>query len=172
VPAPLKALGPELPGLQKATLTVMTGRVDSVLARVAAELEIRNVVARLAQFADSGQIDEYLRLFTEDAEWDMPDNPRTGLPGASLKGRAAIAEGANQRRAAAEKTPEISQMHFVATTAVEATDENEDATAISYFQFVVSDATESKVRVLGTYHDTFRNIGGQWKLAKRLIVFG
>jgi 3-phenylpropionate/cinnamic acid dioxygenase small subunit len=163
---------PGVAGPQKATLTLMTGRVDSVLAQVAAELEIRNVLARLAQFADSGQIDEYLHLFTEDAEWDMPDNARTGLPGAALRGRAAIAEGANQRRAAAEKTPETSQMHFVATTAVEVTDPEAEGTAISYFQFVVSDATESHVRVLGTYHDTMRNVGGEWKLARRMIVFG
>jgi 3-phenylpropionate/cinnamic acid dioxygenase small subunit len=152
----------------------MTGRVDTVLARVAAELEIRNVLARLAQFADSGQIDEYLRLFTEDAVWDMPDNQRTGLAGSSLHGSAAIAKGANERRAAAEKTPEISSMHFVATTAVEVggEDGDDEATAISYFQLVVSDATESKVRVLGTYHDTMRKVSDEWKLARRVIVFG
>jgi 3-phenylpropionate/cinnamic acid dioxygenase small subunit len=150
----------------------MTGRVDSVLAQVAAELEIRNVLARLAQFGDSGQIDEYLRLFAEDAEWDMPDNPRTGLSGVTLKGVAAIAEGARQRQTAVEKTPEVSQMHFVATTAVEVTDADAEATAISYFQFVVSDATESKIRVLGTYHDTMLKVGEKWKLARRVIVFG
>jgi 3-phenylpropionate/cinnamic acid dioxygenase small subunit len=150
----------------------VTERVDSVLARVVAELEIRNVLARLAQFSDSGQIDEYLRLFTEDAVWDMPDNPRTGLPGSTRHGRADIAEGAHERRAAAEKTPEVSQMHFVATTAVEVADTDGEARAISYFQFVVSDAAESKVRVLGTYHDTLRKVGDEWKLARRVIVFG
>jgi hypothetical protein len=28
------------------------------------------------------------------------------------------------------------------------------------------------VRVLGTYHDTLRKVGDEWKLARRVIVFG
>jgi 3-phenylpropionate/cinnamic acid dioxygenase small subunit len=163
---------------QKATLTLVTERYDSALARVVAELEIRNVIARLAQLADSGDIDEYLSLFTEDAVWDMPDNPRAGMPQSTREGRAAIGEGAYERRAAAEKTPGISRMHFVGTTAVEiAPDGDGDgdgdgATATSYFLFIVSDATQSKIQVLGTYYDTLRRVGDAWKLARRNMVFG
>jgi 3-phenylpropionate/cinnamic acid dioxygenase small subunit len=150
----------------------MTEPNNPALARVVAELEIRNVIARLAQLADSGDIDEYLSLFTEDAVWNMPDNPRAGMPASTRHGRAAIGEGAYERRTAAEKTPEITRKHIVGTTAVEIGDDGDGATAVSYFQFIVSDAIESKIRVLGTYHDTMLRVGDSWKLARRDMVFG
>ena len=49
--------------------------------RMADELEIRNLIAQLAQMADMLTIDEldtYLACFTEDAVWDMAGNVRKG----------------------------------------------------------------------------------------------
>ena len=51
---------------------------ENLLRRVADELDIRSIVARLAQYADDGDLDDYVDLFTEDAHWAMPGAPRTG----------------------------------------------------------------------------------------------
>ena len=59
--------------------------------RTAAELEIRNILARLAQLADSGDTDEYVSLLTDDIVWAMPANPAIGLAGSERRGRDEIA---------------------------------------------------------------------------------
>src|SRR5437868_14208117 len=68
-------------------------RADQPLARVAAELEIRNLVARIAHLCDWGDVDEYINLFTHDAVWTMPDNPQLGLPADERRGRDEIVAG-------------------------------------------------------------------------------
>ncbi|MBV8986349.1 MAG: nuclear transport factor 2 family protein, partial [Acidimicrobiia bacterium] len=36
------------------------------------DLAVRNLVARVAQYADGPDVDAYVGLFTLDAVWDMP----------------------------------------------------------------------------------------------------
>jgi len=45
-----------------------------------ADAAIRTVLARIAQLADTGDLDEYVTLFTDDAVWAMPDNPSLNMP--------------------------------------------------------------------------------------------
>ena len=52
----------------------MISRSD-VLRRLATaddELAIRNLIARVALYADGPDVEAYVALFTEDATWDMP----------------------------------------------------------------------------------------------------
>jgi hypothetical protein len=39
---------------------------------------VRNVIARLALYADGPDVDAYSDLFTPDASWEMPGAPRKG----------------------------------------------------------------------------------------------
>ena len=55
-----------------------------------ADAEIRTLLARIAQLADTGDLDEYLTLFTEDAVWGMPDNPAVGMTANEKQGHAEI----------------------------------------------------------------------------------
>ena len=130
--------------------------------KTADELEIRNVIARLAFLADNPNIDElgdYLACFTEDAIWDMA--------GAVAKGRAEILEGAIQRRKA--NTTGARGWHFVPLTNVRLT--GDTAVAESYFQFFSGAVTPPALQVLGHYLDTFTNTAEGWKLAHRVISF-
>jgi 3-phenylpropionate/cinnamic acid dioxygenase small subunit len=136
---------------------------DATIRRVADELEIRNLVARLAQLADMGDLDDYVDAFTEKAEWEMPGNPRHG--------RADIRAGAEERRATGSVGPASNTRHAVSTIAVSA-DGGDEATAESYFQFWVETTTEPKVALMGHYHDTFQRTANGWKLARRQITFG
>jgi ketosteroid isomerase-like protein len=140
---------------------------DSVLLQVAAELEIRNVIAQLAQYADGGEVDSYLRLFTEDALWQISDNPRTSEGASTARGHKAIADGARQRKAASANNGS-SSLHFVTTIAVEVT--GACATVNSYFQVLAVGKTDATLRVAGTYHDTLNKTDEGWKMASRIIT--
>jgi ketosteroid isomerase-like protein len=139
------------------------------LARVAAELEIRNVLARVAQHYDSNEEEPYIRLFAEDAVWEMADNPRTGQIGSVRQGRAEIAEGLRERHQAAQADGKA-RMHFVATSAV--TVSGDEASATSYFQLLLLDHAGVNLQSAGRYLDSMRRTDDGWKLAARVIWFG
>jgi 3-phenylpropionate/cinnamic acid dioxygenase small subunit len=147
----------------------MVEDIVSELARVSAELEIRGLLARLAQLSDSGEVDTYVTLFTEDAVWELSESPRSGLAASTQRGRDAIGEGARERLRARANRPGVQTMHFIATTAVEV--KGEAATAVSYFQFVASGPTGLGLQNAGHYDDTFHKTDYGWKLAHRVISF-
>jgi len=136
---------------------------DETTERVAAELEIRNVISRLAILADQGDLDEYLEHFTEDAVWAFPDAARTG--------RAEIRAGAFERRAGGVTGPGTNTRHVITTVAVKV-DGSDVASADSYFLFFQATATAPTLFNMGWYHDTFVRQSGRWVLARRQITFG
>jgi 3-phenylpropionate/cinnamic acid dioxygenase small subunit len=132
--------------------------------RVADELAIRNIVARLAQLADMGDLDDYLKLWTEDASWEMPGAP-------ARKGHADILQGAKERRANGMQGPGTSTRHVVTTLSVQL-DGADAATADSYFLYVADTTTSPRLGSVGHYHDTFRGSTDGWRMARRQITFG
>jgi 3-phenylpropionate/cinnamic acid dioxygenase small subunit len=132
-------------------------------ARIAAELEIRNVIARIAILADQGELDEYIDQFTEDAVWAFPTAPR--------RGRADIRAGAETRRAEGTTGPGSATRHVVTTVAVRV-DHADRATADSYFVFLQNTTTSPTIFNMGAYHDTFARQGDVWRLARREITIG
>jgi len=140
--------------------------------RVAAELEIRNVLARLAQFADSGDTDAYVALLTDDVVWAMPANPTIGLTASERRGREEIGRGQRERMAAGHQGPGSNTMHVVTTVAVVVAPDGDQAVAESYFQYWGDTATAPAIRNMGRYHDELRRTDEGWKLARRSISFG
>lgn len=130
---------------------------------VADELEIRNVLARVAQGSDTGDLTAYGELFTEDARWEMP-----GVPVKS--GRAEIVAAGAARRAEGVTGPGSHSRHLITTVAVAVT--GDEAVAESYWQFFTGTATAPTLRSMGAYRDTFRRTAHGWKLAERLITPG
>jgi 3-phenylpropionate/cinnamic acid dioxygenase small subunit len=139
--------------------------------RVAAELEIRNVLSRLAQLADTGDTDEYVRLLTEDIVWAMPANAAVGLAGSERHGHDEIAAGQRERMEAGHQGPGSDTMHTISTISVHF-DDDEAATARSSFTFWGDTATAPVLRSMGRYADTFRLTSAGWRLARRAITFG
>jgi uncharacterized protein (TIGR02246 family) len=136
---------------------------DELTERVAAELEIRNLIARLAILADQGDLDEYIEYFTEDAAWEFPGGERTG--------RGDIRAGAVERRAQGMTGPGSNSRHVITTVAV-TVDGSEVASADSYFLFFQKTTTAPTLFNMGWYHDTFVRQTGRWRLARRQITFG
>ena len=136
---------------------------DDTIARVLDELEIRNLIARVAQLADYGDVEEYASLFTEDGSWEFP--------GAPLHGRAGILAGARERRRQQVTGPGSATRHIIATLAVGVVDAA-TATADSYFQFFRDTATSPTLFNMGHYHDVLRREDGAWRIARREITLG
>ena len=126
------------------------------------ELAVRNVVARVALYADGPDVDAYVNLFTPDAAWEMPGAPR--------RGHAEIRAGSEERRAAGQIGPGSNTRHVVSTVAV--TVDGDKAVADSYWQFFVDTASAPRLQMMGSYHDELVRVGKEWKLARRQITIG
>lgn len=140
-------------------------------SRLEAELEIRNLVAALAQLADTGEVDAYVALFTQDAVWQMPANPLTQLDASTRTGHDAIAEGVHERRAAGLQGPGSGSMHVITTLRVEVVDDNE-AVGHAYWLFYTDTRTSPVLGGIGQYHDRYLRTAAGWKLAHRSVVVG
>ncbi|WP_419918613.1 nuclear transport factor 2 family protein [Candidatus Poriferisocius sp.] len=123
---------------------------------------IRNLVTRLAQLADGGDLDEYVDLFTADARWEMP--------GANLEGRESLRAGAVERRAAGNVGPGSNTRHVITTQVV--TVDGDRAFSDAYWQFWVNTASEPSVALMGIYRDRLVRTDRGWKLAQRTISYG
>ena len=140
------------------------------------ELEIRNVIASLALISDMGDIEEWGKLFTEDAEY-------TTGGGAAWRGRAEIVESGRQRRARGTHGPGSNNRHLSASVLVRSTGPD-TAEAESYLAMYKDlppegddlpegsrkdgDMTKSpELLVLGYYRDRFRRTSDGWKVAHR-----
>jgi uncharacterized protein (TIGR02246 family) len=136
---------------------------DALVAQTAAELKIRNLIARIALLADQGDLDEYVDQFTEDAVWAFPGGPRQGC--------ADIRSGAEERRAGGVTGPGSNTRHVITTVSVQLGGEDA-ATADSYFLFYQHTTTAPTLFNMGHYHDTLTQQGDVWRLARRDITLG
>jgi 3-phenylpropionate/cinnamic acid dioxygenase small subunit len=136
-----------------------------------ADAEIRTLLARIAQLADTGDLDEYLSLFTEDAVWGMPDNPAVGMTANEKRGHSEILAGAQERRASGLQGPGTDSRHVLTTIAVDVQSEDR-ATARSYFMFFGTTSTTPTLRTMGQYDDVFVKGERGWQLAHRVITVG
>jgi 3-phenylpropionate/cinnamic acid dioxygenase small subunit len=137
---------------------------------LAAELEIRNVLARLAHYADSGETDKYLSLLTDDVTWAMPPNPAIGLGASERRGHDEIEAGQRERIAAGVQGPGSDTMHVITTSAVDV--DGDRATAYSHFQYLTATSTQPTMLNVGRYRDEFRRTAKGWRLSRRSVTFG
>ncbi len=129
---------------------------------VADELEIRNLLARLAQLADDAdELDEYISLFSEDAVWEG------GAFGAK-KGHEEILAGAKERRSTGTSGPGTHSRHTLNTTDIRL--HGDDATGRSVFLYYTQTQEQPTLAIVGIYEDVFRRTPDGWKLAHRKIV--
>lgn len=121
------------------------------------ELAIRNLVARMAQTADRGAVEDYAPMMAADARWVMPNGEVTVGPEEMMAGVRA-------RRAGGSAGPGSNTRHMVNTTTVEV--DGDAAQSLSYWLYI-STGEDPKILLSGTYADTFRRIDGTWVFAER-----
>ncbi|AZI34824.1 hypothetical protein NT2_02_04320 [Caenibius tardaugens NBRC 16725] len=122
------------------------------------ELAIRNLIARMAQTADRGTVDDYAPMLAPDARWIMP----TGDPAV---GPDAILDGVRARRAAGTAGPGSGTRHMITTTTVDV--QGDSANALSYWLYL-STGTDPKILMTGVYTDTFRRDPAGWVFVQRI----
>jgi 3-phenylpropionate/cinnamic acid dioxygenase small subunit len=147
---------------------------ELAIERLADEMEIRNLVARLAHLADMAEnLDDYLACFTEDAVWLFPGDDREGLAlsESRTEGHEAIRADRLSRRADRFQGPGTHTRHVNTTLAVRVHD-HETAEAESYWLFVTDTTGEPRVRSIGHYLDRFVHTDEGWKFASRQITTG
>jgi 3-phenylpropionate/cinnamic acid dioxygenase small subunit len=133
-------------------------------------LAIRNLVAAVAQLADTGTVDDYVGLFAPDAVWEMPDNPVVGVAASQRVGHADIRKGVVERRAAGLQGPGSNALHVIATVRVRV--DGNAASGHVYWLFYGDTASTPVLRSMGQYHDTYRRDETRWLLAHRSVVIG
>ncbi len=136
---------------------------DGSRSVLADELAIRNLVGRLAQLVDNGELDEYGQLVAEDAIIEAGNSLR--------RGRTEILQVARDRRESGMSGRGTSR-HVVTNTTVRIAEDGATATAESYFLFVRDTTTDPTLQHVGRYHDEFRYFDGTWQLARRQIHVG
>ena len=136
---------------------------DHDTQRISDELEIRNLLARLAHLADDGELEESMQLYTEDAVWE-------GAAGfARLEGHADILAGARERRGSGITGPGAHSRHILTTIDVQV-DGSDRARSKSCFMFSADTDTSPSLQAMGVYEDEHRRTADGWKLAHRSIA--
>ena len=118
---------------------------------------IRDVIARYAHFADSGQFAELTALFAEDGALEIAGRPL-------LSGRDAILAFLESVRRAPEPGTSPFIRHHVSSIRIDVQGTNE-ATSASYF-FVI---TEHGPDHWGRYRDDFARVGEAWLFKRRRV---
>lgn len=130
--------------------------------RISDDLEIRNLLARLAHLADDGDLDEYLQLYAEDAIWE-------GAAGfGRQEGHAAILAGARERRSSGTTGPGTHSRHILTTIDVEV--DGDHARSKSCFLFYTGTDASPSLQVMGVYEDEHRRTPQGWRLARRSVA--
>lgn len=140
------------------------------LRRLADEMAIRNILARIAHLADEGDLNEYISYFTEDASWGFLAGPGEPPLIPPKKGRADILAGAQERRRAGTQGPGTHTRHVLSTTWVKV--EGDSATSGSHLVFYRNCNTTPAITNVTVYSDRFVRQADGWKLADRQIRLG
>jgi uncharacterized protein (TIGR02246 family) len=135
--------------------------VGGDLAKVADELAIRNLIARVAQLTDDGDPDDYAQCFTEDATWEIPGAPR--------RGRDDIRTGLLDRRAIKACGPGTESRHMITTSSVRVLGAD-TAAAASTWMFCTELRTGPIVRATGVYADDLVRTDEGWRVLHRRII--
>lgn len=141
---------------------------DDVIRRLSDELEIRNLIAKIAISVDGADdLTEYASFFSEDAHWEMlPERGKTSqFP--SVRGRANLLAAARQRRKDGLSGPGTHAYHNIVTSAVNL--QGDQANATSYFIFIKNADSKPTLGLFRLYKDRFIRTPEGWKLSVRHI---
>ncbi len=141
----------------------MDAQEPGIVQALIDELAVRNVLARIAQLADTGDLAEYLTLFAPDAAWEMPG-------AAPRQGHDDLLRGAQERRASGMQGPGTGTRHVLTTTAVQI--DGDTATSRSYWMFLADTTTQPTIRLTGQYDDVLHRSSTGWQMARRTITLG
>jgi hypothetical protein len=131
---------------------------------------IVNLVSKLAQAADHGNLVDYLALMTPDIVWEVHQVPSIGLPAQMRRGHPQVLAGAQERRDAGIQGPGTDTLHVISNVLV--VPGAIEARATAYVHFYGNVSTLPELRAISTYRDRFVRYDDRWLLAHRQILQG
>jgi hypothetical protein len=140
---------------------------DPITRRVADELEIRNIIARIALTTDLGDLDEYASFFADDAHFEMRVEAGQTPLVPPTKGRAGIVAGSKKRRADGVSGPGCHMAHCLQTSTVAVT--GDTAKAQTYVIVYKNTDKVPEPVAMKIYRDDYIRTAEGWKLSCRFI---
>lgn len=125
------------------------------------DIEIRNLVARVARFADTGTVEQYLEGFAEDIVFEIPERPpSTGIE--ELKDRTMA------QRSAGVVGPSSGSMHLLGASAIEVDGDR----GVAYTPWVVCGTPRhAAISLVGRYEDELIRTASGWRIRRRVLEF-
>lgn len=125
------------------------------------DIDIRNLLARVARFADCGTLEQYLDGFAEDAVFEIPERPPSN-------GLEELKERTMAQRSAGVVGPSSGCMHLLGTSEIEVDGDR----AVAYTPWVVCrGAGEPAVSLVGRYEDELVRTVNGWRIRSRSLEF-
>ena len=149
----------------------MPSLTDAELRWVSDQLELRNLLAAVAQLADGGDLAEYAECFTDDAVWVPPTSAGVELRGAERSGIADLLAAAQERRDAGIQGPGTNTRHVISSTRLVA-DGTDRARGRTYWRYYGQTDATPQLLTMGHYDDEFARSADGWRITKRTIVRG
>lgn len=131
-------------------------------------IEIAMLIARIAQLADDGTVDDYLDRFTADAVWELTVASGIGLEVQTRRGRADLEAGVRERRREGMQGPGSRTRHDVSTIWV--TVDGDRAASRAYYRYYLDTDATPRLATMGVYDDAFIRGADGWLLAHRTIT--
>jgi SnoaL-like domain len=117
---------------------------------------VRELYSRVAFAQDTGDIDAWIESFCPDGGLELPS-------GAQIIGHDALRAFALPRR---EELKSLT--HMISNVVLEKADAGIAGRAY-YLCLKVSSDAKLLIRAFGTYHDTFKQVDGHWRLYRRRL---
>ncbi|MBX6388632.1 MAG: nuclear transport factor 2 family protein [Frankia sp.] len=127
------------------------------------DIAIRNLLARVARMSDTGTVDEYVELFTDDAVLAV-----TGAP--TRQGSAQMRAGTLALREAGATGPGSGTMHVLGTSEIAV--DGDKAAAHTPFTFYRTVDGAAVLAGAGRYYDELVRTTSGWRLHHRRIAIG
>jgi ketosteroid isomerase-like protein len=120
---------------------------------------IRALLGRAVVITDEGDIEDYGRIYADDAVWSAGTTTQNGLE--------EIMAATGARRASGATGPGSSARHVVTPLTVEV--ESDTAEAVSYFLLLGDTGGTPQIRRFGRYQDTFVRTTAGWRISSRRV---
>ncbi len=134
---------------------------ESCRERLADELALRNLVCAIAHASDTGTLEEFESLWTDDAV--------LSFEGVDQVGRAAVVATAVSRRSERMAGPGSAKRHMMGTIVVHH-DGGDEASIDCYVQLWHTAGPVPEIVQMVRYHDTARRVANGWRLSHREVT--
>jgi uncharacterized protein (TIGR02246 family) len=120
--------------------------------------DLATLIALYCHFCDDGRFDAFAELFTEDAEF-------------VVMGKVHVGRDAIRTFMEAAQPPQRRGKHITSNSVLEVDPSGERAEGKTDYLFVARSGDGFAIQSVGRYHDQFVKHAGQWRFARREIIF-